>query len=118
MKILLADDETEFVSAIGSMLEAEGHEVLAVTAGGIDVLAAYDEFKPDVVILDVVMPRFNGITVSQTIRERDPDARIILCSGRLAPEHPLLASAHATKFLAKPLSIAALMRALDEVAPS
>jgi len=72
MRILLADDERELAAGLSQYLSNAGHEVCTVTTGGLDVLPAYDRFNPDVVLMDVMMPRFNGITIAQALVSRNP----------------------------------------------
>lgn len=114
MKILIADDERELAVAYAAFLENIGHETCTVVTGGLDVLAAYDRFHPEVVILDILMPRFNGITVSHALISKNPRVKIILISGKLERDHPFIASSGAARFLAKPVQFSDLKAALDE----
>ena len=92
----------ELVAGLSQFLRNAGHEVCTVTTGGLDVLPAYDRFQPDVVLMDVMMPRFNGITISQALASRDPGVKLVLCSGALSADHPFIAGSGAARFLGKP----------------
>ncbi len=60
-----------------------GHEVVGtVTGGGLAVIQAFARYEPDAVLLDLMMPRFNGLTVCHALLSRKPDAKIIFISGR------------------------------------
>lgn len=115
MRILLADDEAELAESLSQYLRNAGHEVCAVTTGGLDVLPAYDRFAPDVVLLDVMMPRFDGITISRALLGRNPSIKLVLCSGSLSAEHPFLANAGTGHFLAKPFPFCRARRLLESL---
>lgn len=118
MRILLADDECELAAGLALYLRKAGHEVCTVTTGGLDVLPAYDRFHPDVVLMDVMMPGFNGITISHALGSRHPGLKLVLCSGSLSPDHPFLASAGASRFLAKPFTFSQARELLESLAPA
>jgi DNA-binding response OmpR family regulator len=68
-KILIADDEPNIVAAIEFLLKQRGHEV-HTAADGAEALRIVDEVVPDLVLLDVMMPRASGYEVCETIRNR------------------------------------------------
>ena len=74
-KILIADDEPNIVAAIEFLLKQRGHEV-HTAADGAAALTIVGEILPDLVLLDVMMPRASGYEVCQTIR-RHPEWRHI-----------------------------------------
>ncbi len=80
--ILLVDDEEIIIDAGKEMISALGYKVLATT-DPYKALELYRKHKDEIklVILDVVMPRMNGVELLIKIREMDKDARIILSSG-------------------------------------
>jgi len=72
-KVLIADDEQNIVISLEFLLKREGFEVL-VAADGEAALQMIAEHHPDLVLLDVMMPKRNGYEVCQRMRER-PDWR-------------------------------------------
>jgi DNA-binding response OmpR family regulator len=72
-RILIADDEPNIVLSLEFLMEQSGFEV-RVARNGEEALAAMALFKPDLVLLDVMMPRKNGYEVLQAIRA-DPAMR-------------------------------------------
>ena len=72
-KILIADDEPNIVISLEFLLRREGFDV-TVAGNGVDALAAAREWRPDLAILDVMMPQRNGFEVCQELRN-DPDLR-------------------------------------------
>ena len=73
-RILVADDDRDAVLALTALLEHEGYEVRGVHHGA-DVLDAVFNFAPDVVLLDISMPRMSGYEVARQLRERYGSAR-------------------------------------------
>ena len=69
VKVLLAEDEESFVDALVVGLGREGFDV-AVASDGRQALALFDEFGPDLVLLDLMLPKLSGIDVCRAIRAR------------------------------------------------
>jgi two-component system response regulator MprA len=115
MRILIADDDRLFAEYLTALVVDCGHEVVAtVTGGGLATLQSYARHRPDVALLDVIMPRYNGFTVCQQLVSRDPAARVILMSGLVAADYPSLASSPACGYLSKPFVMAELHAALAQ----
>ena len=74
-RILIADDEPNIVMSLQFLMEQAGYEVRAVNDGD-ETLRALDEFRPDLVLLDVMMPKRNGYEICQVIRETPGFQRI------------------------------------------
>jgi two-component system, OmpR family, alkaline phosphatase synthesis response regulator PhoP len=68
-KILIADDEPNIVTALEFLLQRNGYEVVIARNGGA-ALKLVEEHKPDLVLLDVMMPVRSGYEVCQRMRER------------------------------------------------
>jgi DNA-binding response OmpR family regulator len=82
-KVLIADDEPNIVTSLEFLLRQKGYEVRVASAGD-DALRAVAEFGPELVLLDVMMPRMSGYDVCQKIRE-NPDwhgVKIIMLSAK------------------------------------
>ncbi len=75
MHILVVDDERHVVQVVQSMLERKGHTVTVATDGE-EALKKIDQRRPDLILLDIVMPNLDGATVAQRLRHR-PDTRDI-----------------------------------------
>ncbi len=75
MHILVVDDERHVVQVVQSMLERKGHTVTAATDGE-EALKKIAERLPDLILLDIVMPKLDGATLAQRLRQR-PDTRDI-----------------------------------------
>lgn len=66
-RIVIADDEALSAMDLREMLEEEGHEVVGIGGDGVEALELTKKFHPDLVILDVKMPRLDGIQAAQMI---------------------------------------------------
>ncbi len=90
MRVLLADDHRLMIEAVRVALDAdEDFEVVGTTTDATTVLPLVAETSPDVVVLDVRMPRLDGITCLRRIRERHPDVAVVMLS---ASEEPAIMS--------------------------
>lgn len=69
-KILLVDDEPDLVEAVQVRLEANGYEVLTACDGQ-DGLDKIKEHKPDLIILDILMPKIQGDVVATVLKENE-----------------------------------------------
>jgi DNA-binding response OmpR family regulator len=116
MRVLVADDDRELAACIAEFVRLAGHEPVAtVTNGGLAVLEAYDRTRPDVVLMDVMMPKVNGLTVSHALASRAVSPKVIFLSGKVDSAHPFIMNARADAFLAKPVTLEQLRAVMDEL---
>jgi CheY-like chemotaxis protein len=119
MRVLVADDEEKIASLMARLVEECGHDVVAtVTTGGLDVVHLYDHYKPDVVLMDIMMPKFNGLTICHALVSKNPPAKVILFSGKLSADHPFVTASGAYAFLQKPVHLSDLRKLLAELETS
>ena len=79
-KILIADDESDIVSMLGSFFESKGFRVLPAFNGA-EALKQVEK-QPDIILLDINMPGLNGFEVAKRIREADKHVLIFFLSDR------------------------------------
>lgn len=80
--VLVADDEPLFVEMIRAMLRAEdGIDVVATAENGRAAVNLATELNPDVILMDVSMPIMDGIDATARIRERNPNACVLILTG-------------------------------------
>lgn len=68
-KILLVDDERDIVDLIAEVLQQDGFRLIQKAYSGSEALRLCEEFNPDIVVLDIMLPDINGIEVCKKIRE-------------------------------------------------
>ena len=81
MRVLLVDDEVEFVSTLSERLNLRSFDAQTATSGE-EALMKIDQSPPDLVLLDMLMPGMNGIEVLKRIKRDHPGVKVILLTGR------------------------------------
>ncbi|WP_206477215.1 response regulator [Microbacterium sp. KRD172] len=111
MKLLIADDDPQMVRALRITLAAHGYEVVAA-ADGAAAIAAAAQTHPDIILLDLGMPRLDGIEVIHALRGWT-SAPIIVVSGRTGSADKVEAlDAGADDFVTKPFQVDELLARL------
>lgn len=80
MKVLVVDDAMFMRKMIRSMLEKDGHTVVAEASNGKEAVSLYEKHRPDLVTMDITMPEMDGLTALKHIKEIDSKAVVIMCS--------------------------------------
>src|SRR5215217_8394805 len=116
LRVIIADDDPFARRVIKGALQAAGLIVVAEAKDGNEAVELAVYYRPDVVIMDVVMPRVDGILATRRILKQVPDQLVVVLTGSAEDELGLLAlEAGAVGFLSKDADIDALPRALDGV---
>ena len=111
-KILLVDDDVELVELITKVLEEDGRFEVRVANTGFDAGMLVKEYRPDCIVLDVMLPDINGKEVCQRVRADSSleDVRVLCISGMVEDDKIQdLKLAGADDFLHKPFEIEALI---------
>jgi DNA-binding response OmpR family regulator len=107
-KVLLVDDEVEIVELIHKALEDDGRFEVKIAANGFDAGMMVKEYRPDIIILDVMLPDINGKEVCHRVRSDNSleEVRIICISGMIEEDRiQELKLAGADDFVRKPFEI-------------
>lgn len=118
MRVLLADDHGIVRRGMRALLESEpGVTVVGEAADGLDALRMAEELRPDLLILDIGMPRLNGIDVAARAQKLQPPPRVIMLSMHADESYVLRAlDAGARAYLLKDATDEDLLPALRAVA--
>lgn len=79
-KILLVDDAAFMRMTIKNCLSKAGYTNLLEAGDGMIACETYKNEKPDLIIMDITMPNMDGIQALQTIKQLDPNAKVVMCS--------------------------------------
>ena len=115
-RVLVTDDTAFMRMTLRNVLEKNGFEVGGEAADGEEAVALYAELRPDVVTMDITMPKMDGITAIRKILEIDPNAKVIVCSAM--GQKPMVIealNAGAKDFLVKPFQPERIIEALRKV---
>jgi len=80
VRVLIVDDLSFMRAMLRDILEADGFVVCAESKNGREALSAFEELRPDIVLLDITMPEMDGITALRKIMAQWPDACVVMCS--------------------------------------
>ena len=78
MRVLLADDHALFRAGIASLLKAWGLEVLGQAGDGEEAILRARELRPDLILMDIKMPRRNGLEATRAIKAERPETKIVI----------------------------------------
>ncbi len=115
-RILIVDDEGNLASLVSQAFEHEGYQVATAT-NGIECMNKVTRFRPDVIVMDIMMPRLDGIDTTRLIRRHDEYGSTLIIA--LSAKHDdqtqaKMMAAGADAFLAKPFSMAHLMTIVND----
>ena len=100
--VLIVDDHAGFRATARRLLEAEGYAVVGEAADGAGALAAVDDLRPDVVLLDVQLPDLDGFEVASRLTSAPSAPAVVLVSSRDGADYGSLAGdSGARGFIAK-----------------
>ncbi len=102
-RILVVDDAMFMRVGLKNILQSGGHEVVAEAENGEDAIEKFKQFKPDLVTMDITMPKLDGIAATRAIKEIDPAANIVMVTA-MGQKHMVLQAieAGARDFSVKP----------------
>lgn len=112
-KVLVAEDSARMRSILKDLLLRNGYEIAGEAENGEEAVRFFNELRPDIVIMDIVMPGMSGIEAMKAIRMDDPKARVVMASS-LGQQHLVIEAlrAGAVDFFIKPLQAEAVIGAL------
>mgnify|MGYP000358221181 CR=1 FL=1 len=113
-KILLVDDEEEFINVLTQRLEVRGLKVTSAIRGQ-DAVDLIGNQSFDIIVLDLAMPGMDGLETLKKIKEKDADAEIVMLSGQGSIKSGVEAmKLGAEDFLEKPVDLNDLLKRIEE----
>jgi two-component system chemotaxis response regulator CheY len=112
-RVLIVDDAVFMRRQIRDILEGDGYEIVGEGEDGTELLDLYRAHEPDLVTLDVIMPRMTGLEALRELRQHCPEARVIVCSS-LSFEGSILEAVRlgARDYVLKPVAPEKLLEAV------
>ncbi|MEG1003085.1 response regulator [Clostridium sp.] len=119
INILIVDDAAFMRMMIKDILEKNGFNIVGEASNGVEAVELYKKEKPDVVTMDITMPKLDGIEAVKIIREYDKDAKIIMCSA-MGQQGMVMDAirAGAKDFIVKPFQADRVVEAINKVSLS
>ena len=112
LSILLTEDDADVARYLTTVLKSLGHKVAAVAPDGMQAVKLARQLKPDLIIMDIVLPGMNGVTTAQHIL-REQDVPLIISTGRTDTEAlESTRELNIQAFLIKPFSAVQLKSAI------
>jgi len=116
MKVLLVDDNRMMLEGLQNLLEAHNIEVAGVAFNGLESIDLARELEPDVILMDIRMPRCDGLTATRLIKAEMPEARIIILTTSTEDDDLFEAiKSGACGYLLKSMGTDELVEALNQV---
>lgn len=114
-KILIVDDAAFMRLSLKNILQNNGFEVVGEAQDGIEAVELYLKFKPDIVTMDITMPKMEGIEALENIIKIDADATVIMVSA-IGQESKVKKAilAGAKGFIVKPFKEETLIKSISK----
>jgi two-component system chemotaxis response regulator CheY len=78
--VMIVDDSQVIREILRDLLTLGGYSIIAEASDGVEAVTLYNKLKPDLIIMDVLMPLDDGIKATQNIISQNKDAKIVMCS--------------------------------------
>ncbi len=114
--VLICDDAIFMRTMVGDILQQAGFEVVGEAETGVQAIEKYEQLRPDLVTMDIVMPDMGGIDAVREITKRHPGARVLMCSamGQQALVVEAM-QAGARDFVVKPFQPSRVLEAVERI---
>jgi len=111
--VIVVDDNEDIVSSLSDLLEFHKIDVVGTGSNGLECVELYDALRPDVVLLDLQMPEYDGLYALRKIREKYATAIILIITGGFPQSmNDELDSLRPTKIIFKPVNVNILIETI------
>lgn len=114
--VIIIDDDEDILGLLSEYLLLEDFDVVGRGTDGLKAVNLYAEHKPDFVIMDIAMPRYDGIYGLENIKKLNPDAIVIILTGNSDKAiNQQIIQLNPTMILEKPYPVEKLVSALKSI---
>lgn len=116
LRVLVVDDQPSVCDVVADTIRYAGHDVVGTAQDGVEAVAKAKELRPDLVVMDIAMPRQNGVEAMKTILAAKTAKRVMLMSGEYRSfglTRDEMTRSGASAFLEKPFNVAELLELLE-----
>jgi DNA-binding NarL/FixJ family response regulator len=116
LRVVVVDDQLPVCEVVADTIQYAGHEIVGKAKDGVEAVALAKELRPDLVVMDVSMPRMNGVDAMKAILAAGSARRVLLMSGEyrsLGVTRDEMMREGAAAFMEKPFNVTELFDLLD-----
>ncbi len=115
-RILICDDARFMRLMLSRIISKMGHEVVGEASNGEEAVQMYHDLKPDIITLDVVMPKMDGLNALRRILAIDPEAKVLMVTA-IGNQTMVLNAMRlgAREYVVKPFRIGEVVRAVNKL---
>ncbi|QUC65515.1 response regulator [Nitrosopumilus sp. K4] len=114
IRAIVVDDNNGIRNTFSDLLKMHKINVVGSGNNGLEAVKKFQELKPDVIFLDIMMPKYDGIYAMQEIRKIDPNANIVIISGAGPNEMEVIKKMKPSAIIHKPFDINSILHVLKE----
>ena len=116
LRVLVVDDQPAVCEVVADTIQYAGHEIVGTAKDGMEAVTRAKELRPDLVVMDISMPRMNGVEAMKAILTAGDAKRVLLMSGEyrsLGVTRDEMTRNGASGFMEKPFNVTELFNLLD-----
>jgi YesN/AraC family two-component response regulator len=116
LRVLVVDDQPAVCEVVADTIAYAGHEIVGKAKDGVEAVSLAKELQPDLVVMDIAMPRMNGVDAMKAILGAKSAKRVLLMSGEyrsLGVTREEMMREGAAGFMEKPFNVSDLFELLD-----
>lgn len=115
VRVMVVDDDVDTVAVFSEYLEIKGIEVIGRGYGGKEAIELYERLAPEIVLLDIMMPEYDGFYALTKIKEMDHDAKVIMVTADLTYDVEKLRDLGVSAIIYKPYDIDKVIQTIQTV---
>lgn len=112
-KVIIVDDEKDLVDALLEYFTQMKIEIIGIGHDGGKAIELYDRLRPDVILMDIDMPKYDGRFAIEKIKKIDPKAKIMVITGHFPFDLKMVSNAQGVFVHYKPLDLKKLVLQID-----